>query len=89
MGQAKAAASIRFEGALLVTQDPERRVLRGDLEVRDGRITAVGRSTGEAVEQTVDARRRAIVPGFINLHGHVAMTLLRGIADDRDLGGFL
>ncbi|HEV2449121.1 MAG TPA: amidohydrolase family protein, partial [Thermoplasmata archaeon] len=81
--------SIRFTGGLLVTQDPDRRVQRGDLEVRDGRIVSVGASTGEAVEETVDAREFAIVPGFVNTHGHVAMTLLRGIADDRDLGAFL
>lgn len=89
MAPAPSPSSVRFAGALLVTQDPERRVLRGDLEVRDGRITAVGAPTAEPVEETVDAAGMAIVPGFVNLHGHAAMTLLRGIADDRDLGAFL
>jgi 5-methylthioadenosine/S-adenosylhomocysteine deaminase len=37
----------------------------------------------------VDARGLAVVPGFINLHTHVAMHPLRGIADDRELAGFL
>jgi 5-methylthioadenosine/S-adenosylhomocysteine deaminase len=81
--------STRFTGALLVTQDADRRVLRGDLEIRDGRIASVGTPSGESVEETIDGRNYAIVPGFVNLHGHVAMTLLRGVADDRDLGAFL
>lgn len=81
--------SIRFTNALLVTQDPRRRVLRGELRIEEGRITHVGPGPTEPAEVTVDASDRAIVPGFINAHGHVAMTPLRGIADDRDLAGFL
>lgn len=82
------APATTFRGALLVTQDPERRVLRGDLSVRDGRILHVG-PNGPKLDLEVDASGFAIVPGFVNLHTHVAMTILRGIADDRDLGGFL
>jgi len=77
-----------FRNALLVTQDPARRVVRGDLAVDRGRIVHVGPgapSTGEEI----DASGYAIVPGFVNTHAHVAMSILRGIADDRDLGGFL
>lgn len=82
------ATSKVFRNALLVTQDPHRRVLRGDIAVEGGRITHVG-PNAPAVGEDVDASRFAIVPGFVNLHNHVAMAILRGIADDRDLGGFL
>jgi len=37
----------------------------------------------------VDGHRFAVVPGFVNAHAHVAMAPLRGIADDRELAGFL
>lgn len=30
-----------------------------------------------------------VVPGFINVHGHAAMTLLRGLADDREMMDWL
>jgi 5-methylthioadenosine/S-adenosylhomocysteine deaminase len=73
---------------LLVTQDAQRRVLRGDLRVEEGRITAVG-APAPAAEEEVDASGFAIVPGFVNAHTHVAMNPLRGIADDRELAGFL
>ena len=77
-----------FRHALLVTQDPARRVVVGDLAIDRGRIVHVGPSA-PAVGEEVDASGFAIVPGFVNTHAHVAMSLLRGIADDRDLGGFL
>ena len=37
----------------------------------------------------VDARGRAVIPGLINGHTHVPMTLFRGIADDLDLNEWL
>lgn len=34
-------------------------------------------------------RRRLLMPGFVNSHTHLPMTLLRGVAEDLDLQGFL
>jgi 5-methylthioadenosine/S-adenosylhomocysteine deaminase len=75
--------------ALLVTQDAERRVVRGDLRIEDGRFTHVGSDAPREGASVVDGHAFAAVPGFINSHAHVAMAPLRGIADDRELGGFL
>ncbi|EQD29317.1 hydroxydechloroatrazine ethylaminohydrolase, partial [mine drainage metagenome] len=75
--------------ALLVTQDAERRIVRGDLRIEQGRFTHVGPHAPKEGAESIDGRGFAAVPGFINTHGHVAMAPLRGIADDRDLGGFL
>lgn len=78
-----------LRNALLVTQDPERRVLRGDLRIEAGRISHVGPGAPTEGADVIDARGLAVLPGFVNTHGHVAMAPLRGIADDRDLAGFL
>jgi 5-methylthioadenosine/S-adenosylhomocysteine deaminase len=78
-----------FRGALLVTQDPERRVVRGDVRVEGGRFTHVGPRAPTEGAEVLEAAGFALVPGFVNLHTHVAMHPLRGIADDRDLAGFL
>ncbi|MGP8071521.1 MAG: amidohydrolase family protein [Thermoplasmata archaeon] len=78
-----------FRDALLVTQDPARRVVRGDLRVEAGRFTHVGPNAPREGAEVIEAHDRAIVPGFVNLHTHVAMHPLRGIADDRELAGFL
>ncbi|MHB8352222.1 MAG: amidohydrolase family protein [Thermoplasmata archaeon] len=89
MSASGAPRSIRFQNALIVTQDARRRVFEGDLRFEDGRITHVGPEPAPEAERTVPAGRFVIAPGFINTHGHVAMSPLRGIADDRDLGQFL
>ncbi len=89
MTETGAPRSIRFQNALLVTQDRERRVFEGDLRIEDGRISHVGPEPAPPAERTVAAGRFVIAPGFVNTHGHVAMSPLRGIADDRDLGAFL
>ena len=39
--------------------------------------------------QTIDARGKLILPGFINGHTHVPMTLLRGLHDDVTLNDWL
>jgi 5-methylthioadenosine/S-adenosylhomocysteine deaminase len=78
-----------FRDALVVTQDPARAIGRMDVRVEDGRFTHVGANAPSEGADVVEARDLAIVPGFVNLHTHVAMHPLRGIADDRELAGFL
>lgn len=78
-----------FENALVVSQDDQRRVFRGNVRVEGGKFTHVGPEAPREGAIRVDAHRYAIVPGFVNAHAHVAMSPLRGIADDRDLAGFL
>jgi len=83
------APPVVFTDALLVTQDAARRVLRSDLRTEGGRIAYVGPHAPREGAEVVDAHGYACVPGFVNAHTHVAMAPLRGIADDRDLAGFL
>jgi 5-methylthioadenosine/S-adenosylhomocysteine deaminase len=84
-----ASAPIVITDALLVTQDPERRIVRGDLRAEGGRITHVGPGAPREGAEVIEGHGFACVPGFVNAHSHVAMAPLRGIADDRDLAGFL
>ena len=85
-------ADILITGGTVVTMAGPN-IERGSVAIRDGEIVAVGPSA------EVDARFRAktvmraggmaVVPGFVNAHTHVPMTLFRGIADDRDLMDWL
>ena len=71
-------------------------VLLPDMTIREadiladretGRIVAVGdTATGD---ETLDAEEGLVVPGLVNAHCHVAMTLLRGYADDKPLDAWL
>src|SRR5712691_2022042 len=81
-------------GGTIVTMDEGRRVIEdGGIAVARGRIAAVGTRSeiGEryAPRQTVEATGRMIIPGLINGHTHIPMTLFRGLADDLDLQDWL
>jgi 5-methylthioadenosine/S-adenosylhomocysteine deaminase len=78
----------------LVTMDKDRRVIDdAGVAIKDGRIVAVDTSREIArsysAPQTVDAANKIIIPGLINGHTHVPMTLFRGLADDLDLQDWL
>lgn len=81
-------------GGTVVTMDESRRVIEdGAVAVEGGRIVAVGKRSDivrrYAAREVIDARGRAVIPGLINGHTHVPMTLFRGIADDLDLNEWL
>jgi len=78
----------------LVTMDKDRRVIQdAGVAVAGGRIVAVGASrdivrTYSAAER-VDTGGKIIIPGLINGHTHIPMTLFRWLADDLDLQDWL
>ncbi|HWS53808.1 MAG TPA: amidohydrolase family protein, partial [Pyrinomonadaceae bacterium] len=81
-------------GGTVVTMDAARRVIEdGAVAVRGGRVVAVGRraelARRYAAAEVVDAAGRAVIPGLINGHTHIPMSLFRGIADDLDLNEWL
>lgn len=81
-------------GGTIVTMDDERHLVEnGAIAIAQGRIAAVGpRAQIQQKYQsreTVDASARIIVPGLINGHTHIPMTLFRGLADDLDLQDWL
>ena len=85
----ESTAPLVVTDALVVTQDAGRRVVRADVRVDDGRFSHVGPGARREGATVIDGHGFALVPGFVNTHTHVAMTPLRGVADDRDLSGFL
>ena len=46
-----------------------------DVAVRDGKIEAVGALAGAQAKRVVDARGKAVTPGFIDMHSHGDLTL--------------
>ena len=62
---------------------------RAGIAVRDGRIVAVGDVDSFDAHRRIDATDCLVLPGLINLHTHLPMTLLRGVAENVDLQGFL
>lgn len=61
---------------------PQRDIFVG---IKDGKIAEVSPWTAEAetrCDQFIDARNQVVLPGLINGHTHLAMTLFRGLEDD-------
>ena len=81
-------------GGTFVTMDGPRTIYDdGAVVVKGDTIVAVGPSreldAKYSASQTIDAKRTLILPGFINGHTHVPMTLFRGIHDDVTLNDWL
>ncbi len=60
---------------------------RDDITIVDGTIRSVG--TGAGDDEVIDASGMAVLPGLVNTHTHLAMTLLRGAGDDMPLQQWL
>ena len=74
----------------IVTQDPERHVLRNSsVRISDGKIEEVGKMPPVAKDEVIDCRRKVLIPGLINTHTHLSMSLFRGYADDVELKEWL
>jgi 5-methylthioadenosine/S-adenosylhomocysteine deaminase len=54
-----------------------------DILIDGNRISKIGRDLEEEdKEETIDGHGKLAIPGLVNSHTHLAMTLLRGYADD-------
>jgi len=81
-------------GGTVVTMDGSRTIYDdGIVVVKGDTIVAAGpRTELEAkyqASQTIDAKGKLVLPGFINGHTHVPMTLFRGLHDDVTLNDWL
>jgi 5-methylthioadenosine/S-adenosylhomocysteine deaminase len=90
----KEKADLIVTGGTVVAMDSARTVVEnGAIAVEDDTIVAVGpRAEIESQYQAarlIDAKGGLILPGFINGHTHVPMTLFRGIHDDVTLNDWL
>jgi len=79
--------SLGIKNGWVVTQNKDREVVRADILIEDDRISRIG-DIGKA-DEVIDASGCAVIPGLINAHTHISMTLMRGIADDLNLAEFL
>lgn len=87
-------------GWVLTADARDRVIADGAVAWQGGEITAVGtrmdvaatlgaRGLAVAEAGTVDLPGHVLMPGLVNAHTHLAMTMFRGVADDLDLQEFL
>jgi cytosine/adenosine deaminase-related metal-dependent hydrolase len=78
-------ARILIDNALVVTVDHAMNVFdRGHVLVEDGAIRSVGpgRPAQAGDAEIIDAGGDIVMPGMINTHCHMAMSLFRGLGED-------
>ena len=79
---------IRLTNARLLTMDPVRgEIERGWLAVEDRRIAAIGAGDpppGGLGDADEDMGGDLVMPGMVNAHAHLPMTLFRGLGEDVD-----
>ncbi len=86
--------SIIMKNALILTMDDLGRTFEpGAIAVTGDSITAVGAEADILsrcrAEEVIDCGGKILMPGLVNAHTHVPMTLLRGLADDLRLDVWL
>ncbi len=76
-------------GTLVTVNDSFEIIPDGLLCIKSGKLqrvgSLVGNQTPPAAEETIDAGGGLIMPGLVNTHTHLPMTLFRGLADDLPL----
>ena len=79
--------------AVLICDDTSGVIYDGSVAIAGGVIVAVGPAveidSEVTADQVIDLTGHILMPGLVNLHTHLAMTLLRGVAENVDLQGFL
>ena len=83
-----------FINAIVLTMDDDYHLYRkGAIAVTGDAIIAVGEtdilSSEYSSANIIDCKGKVLMPGLINAHTHVPMTLLRGLADDLRLDVWL
>jgi len=83
-----------ISGGTIVTMDTALKVIEdGAIAIHKGEIILIGKRSevirSVTARRTINAAGKVIIPGLINTHTHVPMTLFRGISDDLDLNDWL
>ena len=81
-----------IQGCLILPLTNRDIIKDGYIAIKNGEIFSLGKRVSAdniIAEKVIDGRGKIAMPGLINCHTHVAMTLLRGIAEDKPLENWL
>ena len=84
-----------YNARILTMNQRMETIEKGYIRIDKGKITEIGRmeELGEREERCAgvayDLEGMWVMPGFVNTHTHVPMTMLRGYADDLPLHTWL
>jgi 5-methylthioadenosine/S-adenosylhomocysteine deaminase len=85
-------ADVLIRGCVVLPMKGQGLISDGAIAIKDGKITYVGKRSSVANLQAdleLGARGKVALPGLVNCHTHVPMTLFRGLAEDQPLNAWL
>src|SRR5258705_7679347 len=82
-------ADLLIHNGIVITMDPQRRVLEDtSIAMENGRIIEVGPASElqsrHKAAKTVNARRKAVLPGLVDLLAHMGGGLMKTIGESLD-----
>lgn len=85
------SADIMIENATILTLNKESEIIEnGWIAIKDGVIIGLGAGSRDYIpKEKIDAKNKIVMPGLVNTHSHIAMTLLRGVDDNSKLAEWL
>jgi len=82
--------SVTYYNATIITMDAHFTLIKnGFITISGNTISAIGEGKPVHTGELIDVKKKIIIPGFINAHTHLAMTIYRGLADDLPLHTWL
>lgn len=85
-------ADILIYGCIILPINVKEFIENGAIAIKNEKITFIGKAnsaTNIKAEKKINAKDKVAMPGLINCHTHVPMTLFRGIAEDQPLTTWL
>lgn len=82
--------SILIKNSAILTQNERRQQLHGNIYIEDQEVVQISKNPiSVEADYKIDGRKKLVLPGLINTHTHIPMTLLRGYGDDMVLQKWL
>ncbi|HAG43004.1 MAG TPA: N-ethylammeline chlorohydrolase, partial [Clostridium sp.] len=83
--------NILIKNATIVTMNNDNEVIyKGDIAIEKNRIKYIGEvPRGFIAGKIIDGSNKVVMPGIINAHTHIGMSLIRSYADDLPLWEWL
>lgn len=82
---------ILIKNCILVSMDNKRNKIEKNIDIliENNKIKKIDKNINERVDKIIDATDRVVMPGLINTHSHVGMSIFRETLDGYTLQGWL
>lgn len=73
-------------GNVIIFEDDDVKVKKLDIKIKENKIKEIANNlVSEEGEKVIDATNKVVMPGLINTHAHIAMSIFRGTFEGCDL----